>query len=74
VSYIGFPEVNWAYNKEDPANPSSKKYIIDYLTKEVILQTEDGVLWNNKIKELRWENISNKIKDPSITPQNPLGI
>jgi len=55
VVFISEPEMLWNYNPEDPTNPITRKYIYDYLTKELILQTEDGELWNNKIKELKWE-------------------
>jgi len=33
--------------------PTTKKYIFDFLTKEIIIQTADGIEWNNKITELK---------------------
>lgn len=55
VAYIGKPKLEWNYNPKDPVIPTTKKYIFDFLTKEIIIQTADGIEWNNKITELKWE-------------------
>lgn len=55
VAYIGKPEVEWNYDPQDPKIPTTKKYIFDFLTKEIIIQTADTIEWNNKITELKSE-------------------
>lgn len=48
VNFIWMPD-----DSKDGIKPATKKYIFDYLTKKSILETEDGIVWTKKIKEIR---------------------